>query len=407
MTDDIRLAAIRAAAVTANGPDGADLVAPPSLSSARSYPDLDALDAAMEADPRVYRRHGNESLTLLEATLARLETPPGGDAPLARVTASGQAALLLLVSAAAMSGRRRVVLVRPCYGASEALLTGPLSALGITATIVDLPRVGEPADAGALVASVMDSDVAMVVVEVVTNPLLTVVDVPAVAAAAHASGAVCLVDSTITTPFLFQPLAHGADLVVHSLTKHLGGHSDVLGGVAVAAADSEAAAWLDATSRALGAVLSPFDAYLTLRGLRTAPLRVERGSATATTLAQALAGHSAVLAVHHPAARGGDDAALAARLLPRGIGPMLAIEVRGGRAGAGRVVRALDGIRLAATFGDVSTTVSHPASTSHRHVSAEARESLGISDGLLRFSVGIEDEPTLRTELSAALAAAG
>ena len=214
----------------------------------------------MEADPRVYRRHGNESVALLESTLARLETPPGGDAPLARVTASGQAALLLLVSAAAMSGRRRVVLVRPCYGASEALLTGPLSALGITATIVDLPRAGEPADAGALVASVMDRDVAVVVVEMVTNPLLTVVDVPAVAAAAHASGAVCLVDSTIATPFLFQPLAHGADLVVHSLTKHLGGHSDVLGGVALAAAGTEAAAWLDATSRALGAVLSPFDA---------------------------------------------------------------------------------------------------------------------------------------------------
>ena len=128
------------------------------------------------------------------------------------------------------------------------------------------------------------------------------------AAAAHECGAVCLVDSTIATPFLFQPLAHGADLVMHSLTKHLGGHSDVLGGVAIAGADSEAAGWLDAASRALGAVLSPFDAWLTLRGLRTAPLRVERGSATAAALAAALAGHPGVLAVHHPAARGGDDA---------------------------------------------------------------------------------------------------
>jgi cystathionine gamma-synthase len=299
------------------------------------------------------------------------------------------------------------VLVRPCYGATEALLTGPLAALGVSLSVVDLPRPGEPSEARALVEPVLGRDVALVVVEIVTNPLLTVVDVPAVAAAAHDCGAVCLVDSTIATPFLFQPLGNGADLVLHSLTKHLGGHSDVLGGVAIAAADSEASAWLDSASRALGAVLSPFDAWLTLRGLRTAPLRVQRGTASAAALAQALSAHPGVVAVHHPVARGGAEAALAARLLPRGIGPMLSIDVRGGGPGAGRVVRALDGIRLAATFGDVSTTVSHPASTSHRHLSAEARESLGISDGLLRFSVGIEDEQALLTELTTALAAAG
>jgi cystathionine gamma-synthase len=406
MTDDIRLAAIRAGAVPAGGDEGRDLVAPPSLSSARSYPDLDALDAAMEADPRVYRRYGNESVALLEATLAALETPGGGETPVARVTASGQAALLLLVSAAAMSGRRRIVLVRPCYGATEALLVGPLAALGMATTVVDLPVAGG-AEAGAVVAAVAGPDVAVVVVEIVTNPLLTVVDVPGVAAAAHACGAVCVVDSTFATPFLFQPLAHGADLVLHSLTKHLGGHSDVLGGVAVASAQSEAAGWLDATSRSLGAVLSPFDAWLTLRGLRTAPLRVERGNATAAALAVTLAGHPAVAAVHHPAARGGDDAALAARLLPRGIGPMLSIDVRGGRSAAGRVVRALDGIRLAPTLGDVSTTVSHPATTSHRNFSAQDRAALGISDGLLRFSIGIEDEATLLAELTSALSAAG
>ncbi len=406
MSDDLSLAAIRAGALPAGGDEGTDLVAPPSLSSARFYPDLDALDAAIEADPRVYRRYGNESVALLETTLARLETPAGGVAPVARVTASGQAALLLLVSAAAMSGRRRVILVRPCYGATEALLTGPLGALGLSTTVVDLPA-GRTVDAGVLVANVAGPDVALVVVEIVTNPLLTVVDVPGVAAAAHACGAVCLVDSTFATPFLFQPLAHGADLVLHSLTKHLGGHSDVLGGVAIAAADSEAAGWLDSTSRALGAVLSPFDAWLTLRGLRTAPLRVERGNATAAALAEHLAHHPGVLAVHHPAVRGGPDAALAACLLPRGIGPMLSIDVRGGLPAAGRVVRALDGIRLAPTLGDVSTTVTHPTSTSHRQLSLEAREALGISDGLLRFSIGIEDEPLLRAELSTALAAAG
>jgi cystathionine beta-lyase/cystathionine gamma-synthase len=404
--DDIRLAAIRGGAHPAGGAEGVDLVAPPSVSSVRSYPDLDALDAAMEADPRVYRRHGSESVGLLEATLATLETPPAGDTPTARATASGQAALALLVSAAVMSGRRRVILVRPCYGGTESLLLGPLAGLGVTTTLVDLPLVPEAGDAGALVAAAAGKDVALVVVEIVTNPLIGVVDVPAVAAAAHGCGAVCLVDSTFATPFLFQPLAHGADLVLHSLTKHLGGHSDVLGGVAIAAAGSEPEGWLDSHNRALGAVLSPFDAWLTLRGLRTAPLRVERGSATAAALAVALAGHPAVAVVHHPSARGGESGSLAGRLLPRGVGPMLSLEVRGGRLAAGRVVRALGGIRLAPSLGDVSTTVSHPATTSHRHLSPEVRQAMGISDGLLRFSIGIEDEAVLRGELEAALDAA-
>jgi methionine-gamma-lyase len=399
--------AIRAGSRHGRDPQGEDLVSGPALASVRAYPDLEALDAAMEADPRVYRRHGNETVAMLEAVLARLETPAGGAAPLARVTASGQAAVALVVSAAVMSGRRRVVLVRPSYGGTEALLLGPLGGLGVATTVVDLPPPPAAVDVGALVGEVMGADVALVVVEIVTNPLLGVVDVAAVAAAAHGGGASCLVDSTLTTPFLFQPLAHGADAVVHSLTKHLSGHSDVLGGVALAAPDSEIADWLDAHCRTLGAVLGPFDAWLTLRGLRTAPLRVERGTESAAWLAAELAAHPAVAAVHHPGIRGGADAELAARLLPRGGGPMLSLEVCGGRGPAGRVVRALDGIRLAPSLGDVSTTVSHPATTSHRHLGSEALASLGISDGLLRFSIGIEDRGVLLTELTAALDAAG
>lgn len=406
-TRDIRLTAIRAGGREVGGDLGEELVAAPSLASVRAYPDLDSLDAAMEADPRVYRRHGNETVGMLERVLAALETPPDGPTPLARVTASGQSALALLVSAAMMSGRRRVVLVRPSYGGLEALLVGPLAAFGVTTTVVDLPPPPARCDVGALVAAVMGPDVALVVAEIVTNPLLGVVDVPAVAAAAHNGGALCLIDSTLATPFLFQPLAFGADAVMHSLTKHLSGHSDVLGGVAIASVDSDMGDWLDGHCRSLGAVLAPFDAWLTLRGLRTAPLRVERGTASAASLAAALAVHPAVGAVHHPGVRGGDDAALARRLLPLGGGPMLSIDLHGGRQAAGRVVRALEGIRLAPSLGDVSTTVSHPVSTSHRHLSAEALAALGISDGLLRFSIGIEDEPTLRRELLAALDGAG
>ena len=404
---DIRLTAIRAGGRVPRGEGGEDLVAAPSVASVRAYPDLDALDAAMEADPRVYRRHGNETVAMLEGLVATLESPPGAAEPVARVTASGQAALALVVSAAAMSGRRRVVLVRPCYGGTDALLRGPLAALGVTTTTVDLPPPPQTADVGALVDAVMGPDVALVVAEVITNPLLGVVDIPAAAAAAHAAGAMLVVDSTLATPFLFQGLAHGADAVLHSLTKHLAGHSDVLGGAAIAAAGSEIAGWLDGHSRTLGAVLGPFDAWLTIRGLRTAPLRVERGTATAAWLAGALVGHPAVAAVHHPGVRGGADGALAARLLPGGGGPMLSLEVRGGLAGAGRVVRALDGIRLAPSLGDVSTTVSHPTTTSHRGIGAEELAALGITGGLLRFSVGIEDRDVLLRELTVALDAAG
>ncbi|MHB8719133.1 MAG: trans-sulfuration enzyme family protein [Candidatus Dormibacteria bacterium] len=400
-----RLGAIRAGGQPGESPEGADLAASPSLGSARAYTDLDALDAAMEADPRHYRRHGNDTVALLESTLAMLERPDGAPPPVARACASGQAALQLAVTTAAMSGRRHVVLLRPCYGGTESLLAGPLAALGLRSTVVDLPPPPQEADAAALLAAVLDASVAMVVVEAVTNPLLQVVDVTAVAAAAHAAGALLLVDNTLPTPFLLQPLAHGADLVHHSLTKHLSGHSDVLGGALLAAADSEPAAWMDAHQRALGGVLSPFDAWLTLRGIRTAPLRVDRGAATATQLALRLQEHPAVVAVHHPAVRQGSQATLAARLLPRGAAPMLTLDVAGGLAGASRVVRALRGIRLAPSLGDVSTTVSHPASTSHRTLSPQARASLGVGDGLLRFSLGVEDADVLLEELSTALSA--
>lgn len=405
------LLAIRSGGGVTDSEGGADLVAPLSLTAVRAYRDLDALDVAMGGDGREYRRHGNESVALLERLLGALEqpgeaAPAAGSQPLARATASGQAAILLLLAAAAMAGRRRVVLVRPCYGATEALLTGPLGAMGMSTTLVDLPPPPAEADAGQLVAAACGAGgggVAAVVVESVTNPLITVVDVPAVVAAAHAHGAACIVDSTFTTPFLLRPLALGADAVMHSLTKHLGGHSDVLGGVAVVAGGSSLADWFDACSRSLGAVLSPFDAWLVLRGLRTAPLRVERGTASAATLATALAGHPALQAVHHPAVRGGADAALARRLLPRGVAPMLGLEVHGGRAGAAEMIRALGTIRLAPSLGDVSTTVSHPASTSHAALGPAARELLGIGDGLLRVSIGIEPAAVLVAEVGEAL----
>jgi cystathionine beta-lyase/cystathionine gamma-synthase len=257
-----------------------------------------------------------------------------------------------------------------------------------------------------MVAAVLGADVGAVVTEVITNPLIGLIDVPAITAAAHAAGAACVVDSTFTPPFLFQPFAHGADLVFHSLTKHLAGHSDVIGGVLLVDTGHEASDWLDSNARLLGCNLSPFDAWLALRGLRTAGLRMERCSENASALAGFFADRAELQAVHYPGIRGPEDRALANRLLPHGRGAMLSIDLRGGGTAADAFIRGLDGIRLAPSLGDVATTVSYPASTSHRALSPQQRAALGIGDGLVRISVGIEHIDDLEAEFEAALVAA-
>jgi cystathionine gamma-synthase len=384
--------------------EGSDLVAPISLASVRAYADLPSVDEAMEGR-NAYRRYGGGNPQLLEAALVELETIPGRPAPVARVTSSGQAAVLMATTLVVTPSRRRVVVVRPCYGGTESLLAGPLGNLGVEVATVDLPTDGG-GDHGDLIAAALGDDVAAVVTEVITNPLIGLVDLPAVAAAAHHAGAACIVDATFTPPFLFQPFAHGADLVIHSLTKHLSGHSDVLGGALLVDSEHAASDWLDAHARLLGLNLSPFDSWLALRGLRTAGLRMERSSENAAALAIFFTGRSELAAVHYPGLRGPRDAALAQLLLPRGRGAMLSIDLRGGGGAADAFIRGLHGVRLAPSLGDVATTVSHPASTSHRGLSPQQRGALGIGDGLVRISTGIEHIDDLIAEFDAALIAA-
>lgn len=402
-------------------PDGAPLVPPISPASVRAYPDLAAVDEAMASDRRVYRRYGDDATIRLEEALAALETPPHPGAPpttatsatraptppppLARVTASGQSALALLLLTLAEPTRRRVVVVRPCYGGTDALLAGPLARAGLELATVDLPHPREPADHGAMVAAAIDERTVAVVCEVITNPLIGVADVPAIARAAHAAGAACIVDNTFATPFLFQPFAHGADAVFHSLTKHLNGHSDVIGGVALIAAAHPKADDLDPTHRLLGATPGSFDSWLCLRGLRTAALRVQAATQNAAALADWLDTRREIAAVHYPGRRGPFDEELAGALLPRGHGPMLSIELRGGEPAIDRLLAASRLVRLAPSLGDVATTVSHPARTSHRGLSDDERERLGISGGLLRISSGIEAFADLRDDLDQALTA--
>jgi cystathionine beta-lyase/cystathionine gamma-synthase len=391
-------------------PEGVPLVPPIAVSSVFAYPDVEAVDAAMVGDRRVYRRYGDEATMRLEETLAALETPrtgagARGEPPLTRVTASGQGALALLLLTLATPQRRRVVVVRPCYGGTDALVGGPLARAGLELATVDLPHPAHPADHGALVAAAADERTCAVVCEVITNPLIGVADVPAIVAAAHAAGAAAVVDSTFATPFLFQPLAHGADAVFHSLTKHLNGHSDVIGGVAMVRAGHPAAGLLDPTARLLGATPGAFDSWLALRGLRTAALRVARSTENAAALATWLGSRSEVSAVHYPGLRGPHDEELAAALLPHGRGPVLTLELPGGEAAVDRMLHAMHLVRLAPSLGDVATTVSHPARTSHRALTPGEREVQGIHGGMLRVSTGIEALDDLVADLDQGLRA--
>ena len=400
-------------AAQAGSPDlppgtGAPLVPPITPASVHAYPDLDAVETAMATDRRIYRRYGDEAGMHLEQALAALETPADSGAgtearPIARITASGQSALALLLLTLAEPERRRVVVVRPCYGGTDALIAGPLARAGLELATVDLPHPAEPdQDHGALVAAAIDSNTCAVVCEVITNPLIGVADVPAIVSAAHDHNANCIVDSTFATPFLFQPFAHGADAILHSLTKHLNGHSDVIGGVALVDSTHPRAQLLDPTARLLGATPGAFDSWLALRGLRTAALRIERATENAARLAEWLGTRREIHTVHYPGRRGPFDEELAGALLPKGRGPMLSIELDGEEA-IDRLLHALELVRLAPSLGDVATTVSHPRRTSHRGLTDAEQRRLGISGGLLRVSAGIEAFDDLRADFAQAL----
>jgi cystathionine gamma-synthase/methionine-gamma-lyase len=240
--------------------------------------------------------------------------------------------------------------------------------------------------------------------EIISNPLCRVADARALLEGARAAGVRSVVDSTFTTPYLIQPLRLGADYVVHSATKYLAGHGDVLGGV-VAAGTAEAAAALRQSRNLLGSNLSPFDAFLALRGLRTLPLRVREQNRNALLLAEWLSTHPRVSRVFYPGLPGAPDHLRAGALFRPGCyGAMLAFELAGGdRAQVFAVLERLHLIQRLATLGDVATLASYPAHASHRSLTPQQRAALGISDGCIRLSAGIEDADDLIGDLAQAL----
>ena len=350
----------------------------------------------------VYGRFGTPNHTMLEETLASLE---GGEAGL--VVSSGMGALSAFLLGGLRSGDHLVAGL-DLYGATTALLRDQAPRWGIGVTFADA------ADAGAVEAVVTDATRA-ILVEAVSNPLLRLADLPGLAAIAKRRGIGLLVDSTFTTPALLRPLEHGATAVHHSATKYLSGHGDVTAGVLVGSR-----ALIDparAQAIRVGLNLGPFDAWLTLRGVRTLAVRMERHSANALELARFLARRPEIARVYYPGLAAHPQHALARRLLPDGFGGMLSFELAGGMPAVERMFKELAGgsgatgreplIAFAPSFGDVTTTWTYPARTSHRPLSADEREKLGIGAGLVRLSVGIEAVDDLKESLDLALRAAG
>jgi len=336
-----------------------------------------------------YTRTTNPTRDMLADTLAKLEGGAG-----AVVVSSGMAAIDLVLS----QSRPDDLIVAPhdCYGGTHRLLTMRRDRGQFNVAFVDQSDNG-------LLTSTLKRSPSLVLIETPSNPLMRVVDIRAIALQAKAVGAKVAVDNTFLSPALQRPIALGADFVIHSTTKYLNGHSDIVGG-AVIAADKVDVEALSAWANITGVTGAPFDAYLTLRGLRTLFPRIERQQATAAVVAAFLDRHPLVSAVHYPglASHPGHAIAQAQQL---GFGAMLSFELAGGVEAVRRLVETVEVFTLAESLGGVESLVAHPATMTHSGMTAEARHAAGITDSLLRLSIGLEAEADLIADLESALTA--
>lgn len=334
-----------------------------------------------------YSRTSNPTRDILADTIAKLEG--GADA---LVTSSGMAALHLVLSSLKVGDR--VLAPHDCYGGTHRLLTS-LREKGQLA--LDLVDQNDP-DA---LRVALDKNPALVLVETPSNPLMRVVDIGTMARLAKEAGSKLVVDNTFLSPALQQPIALGADIVIHSTTKYLNGHSDVVGGVVVSASPNDGE-MLQAWSNLIGVTGSPFDSYLTLRGVRTLFARIERQQQTAGLIATMLSRRTEVSRVYYPGLPSDPGHALALKQ-QKGFGAMLSFELDGGVEAVRRFVRNLRIFTLAESLGGVESLIAHPATMTHAGMGPEARQVAGIEDGLLRMSVGLEAEADLVEELAGCL----
>lgn len=359
--------------------------------------DADSLDEVLGGTRPgyVYGRYGNPTVNSLEAAVSALE---GAAASVA--FGSGMAALHAALLLCELGPGSLVLVGTDLYGASHTLIGMLFGQFDVQARFVDMTDIE-----AVRAALVQEPRPAAVLFETVSNPLMKVADVEAICSLARAAGTVSIADSTFTPPPLLQPLALGADIVVHSATKYLGGHGDVMGGL-ISIADAEREPALRLISKLAGSILGPFEAFLVSRGIKTLPVRVRQQCANAAELAGWLAGHPLVRRVYYPGRPDHPQHDLASRLLGKpGGGAMLAFEVEG--AGKREIHRLFDSFHLvlpAATLGDVYTEVSYPLMSSHREWSPAQLKRSGITPGLVRVSVGIEDIEDITADFEGALA---
>ena len=333
------------------------------------------------------RGYGNPTLLAFERVMADLEGTES-----AHSFASGMAAVHTLVTSVAVAGDR-VVASNELYGGTYALFATVLPRYGIVVEFVD------PHDHEAVRAALPGAK--LLYVETIANPNVTVADLPALGSLATDAGVACAVDNTFASPYLCNPAQFGFDFVLHSATKYIGGHNDLIGGVVCTS--EERMAELRSTVIETGATIAPLEAWLSMRGLMTLEIRMRRHSETASVLAEWLESHPKVERMHYPGLASHPHREVADAILPRGFGGMAAFEVAGGVEAGQRVCDALELAWVGASLGGAHTLVCHAASTTHRQMDAERRRAAGIADGLIRLSVGLEDVEDLREDLAQAL----
>lgn len=336
----------------------------------------------------MYSRVSNPTVDVLERTLADLE-----EAHSAVAFASGMAAVHAAAYSVVKHGDH-VIAPAAFYGNSFSLFKSMFERLGVESTFVDIADLAKVRDA-------VRPNTRMIYAETIANPTLVVADIPSLAEIAKKAGAKLVVDSTFATPYLCRPITLGADLVLHSLSKYLGGHGDVIGG---AVAGTEAV--MPAVKRVaidVGGILEPFTAWLVIRGMKTLSIRMDRHSATAAALAAKLSGNPKIKRVIYPGLESHPQHALAKKILRTG-GGMLALDLAGGRDAGARFMEKLKVFLRAGSLGDAHSLAMVPSATSHRQLDAKQLEAAGISEGFVRLSVGLEDADDLLADIEGALA---
>jgi len=362
--------------------------------SAYLYESMDDMDAVFAGTKPgyVYSRYASPTVSAFETAVASLEQTEA-----AQAYGSGMAAIHSVLLAAGARAGASVIVALDVYGATFTLLRGLFTTLGVNVRPVDANNLDE------IESAIKEVQPILILVETISNPLIKVADIPALAELAHRYNVALLVDNTFASPYLFNPSQFGADYVIHSVTKYISGHGDVLGGVVATSAENKSK--LYELNKLVGSVLGPFEAWLALRGLKTLALRMRQQCQTAQVLAEWLNQHPHLSKVNFPGLLEHPQHKLAQRLFSgKGYGGMLSFEITG--ADKAKVYRFMEALTLclpATTLGDVYSLVLHPATSSHRGLTPEERARVGIPDGLVRLSTGIEAAEDILADLKQAL----